>query len=568
MNKINLLFALMLVVSSINMNAQDGTEAEFRKWALTPPMGWNSWDCYYSSINEEITMANAKVQQRKLLKYGYEYVVVDIRWYANHPSHGGGRYNEDNPDCQLDEYGRYIPSPMRFPSGFKWMADAIHRMGMKFGIHIMRGLPKCILDNPSVYKLKGAEDISWDKVYTSTKPECMWLKDNLTVRNNEYGQLYYNSIVDLYAEWGVDFIKVDDMSRPYAAEEINMLRKAIDQCGRPIVLSLSPGKTAYDKIDDLHQKTNMWRMMDDLWDNWPSIKNVFTEADYWSKHHQPGCYADCDMLPIGQIGMTVYDEGYCKADSGRKSGLTEDELRTMMTLWGICHSPLFIGGDLTMMDQQTLRLLTNEDYLNMHAYGVEARQISNEEGRIQWTSIDPETGDRYLALFYTDPKTSTCILASVTDNTGDSNVYESSNFMIDFTSLGFEKGQKVKVYDVWDNGKLLGTFSGTELTQTVKRHGVKLLRLKPERSGKNSLRLQSSAIGNGNFLITATINGHVDEHSYVKFLMDGKFVGSVKVEPITKKAVYHLYKPTKGKHTFQAFYSGTATTPSCRQIKR
>ena len=106
-------------------------------------------------------------------------------------------------------------------------------MGMKFGIHIMRGLPKYILDNPSAYKLKGAEDVSWNQVYTSTKPECSWLQDNLTIRNNKYGQLYYNSIVNLYAEWGVDFIKVDDMSRPYATEEINMLRKAIDQCGRP-----------------------------------------------------------------------------------------------------------------------------------------------------------------------------------------------------------------------------------------------------------------------------------------------------------------------------------------------
>ena len=346
--------------------AQDGTEAEFRKWALTPPMGWNSWDCYYSTVNEKITMANVRAQKRKLLKYGYDYVVVDIRWYADHPSNGGGWYNQTNPDCRLDEYGRYIPSPTRFPKGFKWMADSIHRMGMKFGIHIMRGLPKYILDNPSAYKLKGAEDVSWDKVYTSTTPECTWLQDNLTIRNNKYGQLYYNSIVDLYAEWGVDFIKVDDISRPYATEEINMLRKAIDQCGRPIVLSLSPGKTAYDKVDDLHQKANMWRMMDDLWDKWSNVKDVFAEAAHWAEHHQPGCYADCDMLPLGQISMTVGDEGYCNADGGRRTNLTEDEQYTMMTLWGICHSPLFFGGDVTMMDNKTLRLLTNEDYLNMH----------------------------------------------------------------------------------------------------------------------------------------------------------------------------------------------------------
>ena len=150
-----LFLAVMLVAGGLNLMAQDGTEAEFRKWALTPPMGWNSWDCYYSTVNEKITMANARAQKRKLLPYGYDYVVVDIRWYADHPSNGGGWYNQTNPDCRLDEYGRYIPSPTRFPKGFKWMADSIHRMGMKFGIHIMRGLPKYILDNPSAYKLKG-----------------------------------------------------------------------------------------------------------------------------------------------------------------------------------------------------------------------------------------------------------------------------------------------------------------------------------------------------------------------------------------------------------------------------
>lgn len=706
-----LFLAVMLVAGGLNLMAQDGTEAEFRKWALTPPMGWNSWDCYYSTVNEKITMANARAQKRKLLKYGYDYVVVDIRWYADHPSNGGGWYNQTNPDCRLDEYGRYIPSPTRFPKGLKWMADSIHRMGMKFGIHIMRGLPKYILDNPSAYKLKGAEDVSWDKVYTSTTPECTWLQDNLTIRNNKYGQLYYNSIVDLYAEWGVDFIKVDDISRPYATEEINMLRKAIDQCGRPIVLSLSPGKTAYDKVDDLHQKANMWRMMDDLWDKWSNVKDVFAEAAHWAEHHQPGCYADCDMLPLGQISMTVGDEGYCNADGGRRTNLTEDEQYTMMTLWGICHSPLFFGGDVTMMDNKTLRLLTNEDYLNMHAYGVEARQILNEKGRIQWTSLDPATGDRYLALFYTDAgngwifddqalfASETCAyttqghkvdvdvalpkgtrtLALVVDDAGDGfsydhgdwvnptlimedgskraltgdmmkekytnsfynvvrentnvlgtgkmsvmgktydrgfstdanalmifelpegvarftaiaalddsgvgqsgattsikfyvfdrdprltedNAVQEADHTVDLVGLGYEKGQKVTAYDVWNDGARIGTFADSECTQTVNRHGAKLLRLVAERSGSNTLALQTASDGVGSYLVTATVDGSVDDHSYVKFYMDDEFVGTVKVEPGTNSVAYHTRKLPEGRHTFKAQYSGTVTTPAC-----
>lgn len=403
--------ALLMVCIAHPVAGQDGTESDFRKWALTPPLGWNSWDCYYSTVTEDIVMQNADYQQKNLLEYGWEYVVIDIRWYANHPSLGGGWYNQvKTPECQLDEYGRYVPSPTRFPSamqkgrneGFKALADAIHERGMKFGIHIMRGMPKYILDNPGAYKLKGAEDADWSLVYKDTQPECAWLQDNLTVQDNQYGQLYYNSIIELYASWGVDFIKVDDMSRPYYDKEIAMLRKAIDQCGRPIVLSLSPGKTGYQYIDHLHGHANMWRMMDDLWDRWNDVKAVFAEADAWQPHHQAGNYADCDMLPLGQISMTVDDPGFANADNGRYTNLTHDEQYTLMTLWGICHSPLFFGGEMTKNDEFTHSLLTNRDYLRMHAYGMDAHQVSNEKGKIVWTSVDPKSGERYLALFFTD----------------------------------------------------------------------------------------------------------------------------------------------------------------------
>ena len=411
MNWRKLTLAAVMIIASITAMAQNSDAPTFRTWAPTPPMGWNSWDCYYSTVNERIVLQNAEYMRDNLKEYGWEYVVVDIRWYANHPSSGGGWYNQDNnPDCQLDEYGRYLPSPTRFPSvmqngkneGFKALADQIHAMGLKFGIHIMRGLPKYILNAPENYKLKGSETTAWSSVYKNKNPECAWLQDNLTVRNNQYGQLYYNSIVDLYAQWGVDFIKVDDMSRPYYKNEIAMLRKAIDQCGRPIVLSLSPGKTGYENIDHLHQHANQWRMMDDLWDRWDDVKAVFKEAAFWAQHHVQGCYADCDMLPLGRISMTVGDLGYCNADGGRKTKLTKDEQLTLMSLWGICHSPLMFGGEMTKNDAFTLSLLTNRDYLRMHAEGQNAREVSNVQGRIVWTSEMADDGDRYMGFFYTD----------------------------------------------------------------------------------------------------------------------------------------------------------------------
>lgn len=386
--------------------------ATFRTWAMTPPMGWNSWDCYYSSVTEKEVLQNAQyLIDNDLVRHGWEYVVVDIRWYCQHPSLGGGNYNQrGDQGYVIDEYGRYLPSPTRFPScmvngkneGFKALADKIHKMGLKFGIHIMRGVPKSVVG--SSYKLKGSEQTAWSQVYNGTTSPCTWLKDNLLVRNNEAGQLYYNSIMDLYAEWGVDFLKIDDLSRPFYTDEIHMIRKAIDQTGRPIVLSLSPGKTQYQYAEECLKNANMWRMMDDLWDNWSAVDAVFNEANEWSQYARPGNYADCDMLPLGQIAMTIGDQGFTNADKGRWTLLTQNEQMTMMTLWGICHSPLFFGGEMTKNDAFTLSLLNNEEYHRMHKYGINAHQVNNDEdnGRVVWTSEDPVTGNRWLALFQRD----------------------------------------------------------------------------------------------------------------------------------------------------------------------
>ncbi|MBR0037745.1 MAG: NPCBM/NEW2 domain-containing protein [Bacteroidales bacterium] len=406
------LLTLGALLLSIGITFAQEEMATFRTWAMTPPMGWNSWDCYYSSVTEKEVMQNARyLVENDLVRHGWEYVVIDIRWYCNHPSLGGGNYNQKGTqDYVLDQSGRYLPSPTRFPScmqdgqniGFKALADSIHKMGLKFGIHIMRGVPKSVVG--SSYTLKGSESTPWSQVYNGTTSPCTWLKDNLLVQNNEAGQLYYNSIMDLYAEWGVDFLKIDDLSRPFYTDEIHMIRKAIDQTGRPIVLSLSPGKTQYQYAQECLDNANMWRMMDDLWDNWSAVDAVFNEAHEWSQYARLGNYADCDMLPLGQIAMTIADAGYTNADKGRWTNLSQNEQLTMMSLWGICHSPLFFGGEMTKNDAFTLSLLNNEEYHRMHKYGQNARQILNDEdnGRVIWTSEDPETGNRYLACFQRD----------------------------------------------------------------------------------------------------------------------------------------------------------------------
>ena len=413
-----MLIVLMMSAMSLDLKIQAEEMATFRTWAMTPPKGWNSWDCYYSSVTETEVVQNAEFMRDNLKQYGYEYVVVDIRWYCEHPSLGAGNYNQrGDQGYVLDEYGRYLPPPRRFPScmdgdvnvGFKPLADRIHAMGLKFGIHIMRGVPTTVAKNPANYTLLGSGDATaserqatWAKVYNGTTSPCTWLKDNALVRMTDEGQQYYNSIINLYAQWGVDFIKVDDIARPFYTDEIQMIRNAIDQCGRPIVLSLSPGKTQYQYHDQCHALANQWRMMDDLWDNWNHVSAVFAEAAEWAKYHQVGNYADCDMLPIGQIAMTVADPGFASKDNGRWTHLTDNELYTMMTLWGICHSPLMIGGEMTSFGSTTMKLLTNEEMLRMNNCGVDAHQVSGSAGKYVWESTDPDDGSKWIALFSTD----------------------------------------------------------------------------------------------------------------------------------------------------------------------
>lgn len=367
---------------------------EFKEWAQTPPMGWNSWDCYGPTVEEHEVKANADYMADKLKEYGWEYIVVDIRWFVENDKAGG--YNQTDPRYVIDEYGRYQPAANRFPSakdgkGFKELADYVHGKGLKFGIHIMRGIPKAAVEKK--LPIKGTDGITADQIY-SPELQCEWLRDNYTVVADKPGaQEYYNSIFDLYASWGVDFIKIDDLSRPYHQGEIELIRKAIDRCGRPIVLSTSPGETPVANADHVRTHANMWRMVDDVWDTWPHITHLFNVAQRWYPYIAPGTWPDCDMIPLGRISIRG------ERGEDRMTRLNRDEQYTLMNLFCIFRSPLMFGGDLPSNDKFTLSLLTNKEVLKMHREGTNVRQLFQEGGKVAITSRNATTGDVYLALF-------------------------------------------------------------------------------------------------------------------------------------------------------------------------
>ncbi len=381
----------ILVLFSTTLRSQN-----FADFALTPPMGWNSWDCYGPTVTEQEVKANADYMAANLKKFGWEYVVVDIRWYVeNDKAHG---YNEKDAVIVMDDYGRLMPAVNRFPSssdgkGFKPLADYIHSKGLKFGIHIMRGIPKLAVErNTPVLE----SDATAQDIY-NTEKLCSWLGDMYTVDADKEGaQEYYNSLFNLYALWGIDFIKIDDLSRPYHKDEIEMIRKSIDNCGRSIVLSTSPGETPVEYAGHISSHANMWRIIDDFWDNWSQLNAHFSLFEKWIPYMKEGHWPDGDMLPLGRIGIRAERGDNCM------SKFTRDEQFTLMSLFVICRSPLMFGGNLPDNDDFTLDLITNEEVLVVLKESKNNKLLFNDGGKIVWTADDLKSNMKYVALFYTD----------------------------------------------------------------------------------------------------------------------------------------------------------------------
>ncbi len=366
----------------------------FADYALTPPMGWNSWDCYGPTVTESEVKANADYMAAHLRKYGWKYIVVDIRWYVGNPKTHG--YNETDPVFNMDKYGRLLPAVNRFPSaaggkGFKPLADYIHGLGLKFGIHIMRGVPKLAVERNTPVL---GTNYTANEIYDTTEL-CTWLHDMYGADASKPGaQDYYNSLFKLYASWGVDFVKVDDIARPYHKNEIDMVRKAIDNCGRPIVLSLSPGETPIKDAGHVSTHANMWRIIDDFWDNWTQLDEHFALFEKWIPYMSPGHWPDGDMLPLGRIGIRA------ERGNSRMSELTADEQYTLMSLFFICRSPLMFGGNLPDNDKFTLNLMTDKEALDVLNKSTRNRLLFHDGGKIAWTADASGSRDKYVALFY------------------------------------------------------------------------------------------------------------------------------------------------------------------------
>lgn len=438
-------------VFAAGSNTPSKSAPAFWEWAQTPPMGWNSWDSFGTGVTEADVKAQADYMSAHLLAHGWEYLIVDIQWYE--PTAVGHDYHK-GAELVMDEYGRLQPAPNRFPSaaqgaGFKALADYAHAKGLKFGLHLLRGIPRQAVKLNTPVRNSSARAAS----IADTKAISSWNTDMYGVDMTKPGaQEYLNSVYQQYADWGVDFVKVDDLTSPYHEAEVEGIRHAIDNTGRAIVFSTSPGETPVDKAEHVSHNANIWRISGDFWDDWTLLQHQFDLTAKWAPFIGDGHFPDADMLPLGVVRL-----------GSSKTRFTPDEQVTLLTLWAIFRSPLFFGGDLTKMDDATLALITNDEVLAVNQHSSNNRQLSRFKGErgvdhIAWVADVPNSRDKYLALIDGSP----------------SSEFGESVVTFKLSDLGFKGTCEIR--DLWkhtDLAPVQGTFS-----PVLPWHGAKLFRVR------------------------------------------------------------------------------------------
>ena len=473
-----IIFVFLILPLSLPVFSQ---QKNFEKWAPAPPMGWNSYDAYYGCITESQFKNEVNVLAKKLLPYGYEYAVVDYCWFNPGPKGWnpdnwitfdvGKAYGDNNfGGMAIDKYGRLLPALNRFPSaangkGFKPLADYVHSKGMKFGIHVMRGISReAVEKNMPVYGTNfHAKDI------VSYTDSCRWNASMYGVDATKPGAAaYYQSLLNLYASWGVDFIKVDDILSPiYHKGEIELIRKAIDKCGRKIVLSLSPGDALMGYAKHVDNNANMYRMANDVWDRWEDILHIFDMTNDWSSFIGNGSWPDADMIPIGKLCLTGYPEAHTNPNAEKRehfSFLSYDEQKTFMTLWCMARSPLMWGGSALYSSDSAFAVLTNKDILHIQKNSFNNHQVYmtnygqrafNKDYRI-WVAEDATSQIKYVALFNLKD-----VMANITFN----------------TQWELWKG-KFKGTELWTK-EITNVNKDVLAGENIPPHGVKVFKLEP-----------------------------------------------------------------------------------------
>jgi alpha-galactosidase len=385
--------------------------------ALTPPMGWNSWNCWGSRVDAEKVLKSARgMVNSGLINHGWTYINIDDAWQGKR----GGPFNG-------------IQGNDKFPD-MKGLCDHLHKMGLKAGIY----------------------STPWTTSYatyiggSAENPEGTWSKPTIPKRGNVNKKIlpwaigkysFATNDAKQWAAWGIDYLKYD--WNPNELPETQEMYDALRSSGRDVVLSLS-NSTPFTNAPALSKIANCWRTTGDIRDTWDSMSKKGFGEDKWEPFAGPGHWNDPDMLVVGQVGW----------GSPHATKLTPDEQYTHITLWCLLSAPLLLGCDLDQLDDFTLNLLTNDEVLavNQDALGKQALTVS-KDGDLRVYVKDLEDGSKVLGLF----------------NLGETKATVAANWS-DLKLSG-----KHPVRDLWRQ-KELGKFSG-KFELPVAPHGAEMVKI-------------------------------------------------------------------------------------------
>jgi alpha-galactosidase len=450
-----LIFSALLASIFVFTNAQKSDEP-VKKLAQKPPMGWNSFDSYGVYLHEKAAMQNLEAFAKKLKPHGYEYFVIDAGWFGEFKLKEGTIYpiEKHAKTLKFNEFGLLQPSNTYFPNGLKPLINRCHELGIKFGLHLMRGIPRAAVKANT--PVKGTKYFAQDVADTTSI--CAWNHQNYGLNMSKPGaQEFYNSLINQMADWGVDFIKYDDIV-PFP-EEVKAVAKAIAQSGRPIVLSLSPGGNVDPSHIDAFSMSQMLRVTPDIWDDHKGIDECFEEWRKWQGKAKAGFWIDMDMIPFGQLqmmspkpagvkGTESKSELTKKMQSGeltpfellagkgfnRWSEFSKDQMYTFITLRALSASPLMMGGDLPTLDDFSLKLITNKEVLECNQNGVMGSLVSEKDGIEIWKTPKKNGKGGWIGIFNRTEKLQSIALKPV--------------------NLGFDGAKSYKLVDVWNAGKI------------------------------------------------------------------------------------------------------------------
>jgi hypothetical protein len=397
-------------------------------------MGWESWWSGHTGVATEADIkATADVMASQLLKYGYEYILIDDGWYDG-----------------FDQYGRWKPDLKKFPDGWSGTAAYVHSKGLKIGIYLTPGVNDTVVaaNSPIEGTTYHVKDIvtsgagNTDKAAGATAHKIDFTKPGAV----QFVQGYAN----LISGWGADNVKMDFVGPGGGGgnadnqDDIMQWRAALDATGRQIWLNLS-NKLNISAINTWQHYSNAWRVENDVEcycstdTNWVHVVREINGLPPFAQYAGPGHWNDLDSLMIG---------------NGSFDGITADERQTMFSFWSIATSPLIIGADLTKLDAADLAILTNTEVIAVNQAAVPPKAVSTATNQQVWYSKQKD-GSIVVGLFNFDSTS-----AQVTAN---------------FSAVGAASSMNVRdLVTHTDLGKSTNSFSATLAT-----HASRLLRLTP-----------------------------------------------------------------------------------------